>query len=112
MMQQAKLPRGATTIPIILATDKTELTSFTGKQTCYPVYMTIGNIPKHLRRQPSMRAWRLLAYLPTGKVDGTVFSTNTARKLRAQLFHKCMSLVCQPLFEPAKKGEVFVDSCR
>ncbi|KAH7101919.1 hypothetical protein BKA62DRAFT_618075 [Auriculariales sp. MPI-PUGE-AT-0066] len=107
---QAKLPCGATTIPIILATDKTELTSFTGKQTCYPVYMTIGNIPKHLRRQPSMRSWRLLAYLPTGKVDGTIFSANTARKLRAQLFHRCMTLVCKPLFEPANKGEVFIDS--
>ncbi|KAH7099434.1 hypothetical protein BKA62DRAFT_744176 [Auriculariales sp. MPI-PUGE-AT-0066] len=91
---QAHLHHGATTIPIILATDKTELTSFTGNKTCYPVYMTIGNIPKHLRRQPSMRARRLLAYLPTGKVDGT---------LHTQLFHKCMSL-------PAKKGEVFIDS--
>ncbi|KAH7097851.1 hypothetical protein BKA62DRAFT_674734 [Auriculariales sp. MPI-PUGE-AT-0066] len=90
---QAKLPRGATTIPIILATDKTELTSFTGKQSCYPVYMTIANIPKHLRRQPSTRAWRLLAYLPTGK-----------------LFHQCMTMICQPLFEPAKHGEELVDA--
>ncbi|KAH7098005.1 hypothetical protein BKA62DRAFT_814099 [Auriculariales sp. MPI-PUGE-AT-0066] len=79
---EMQLPTGASVIPIILSTDKTQLTSFTGKQTCYPVYMSIGTIPKHLRRQPSTRAWRLLAYLPTGN----------------------------PLFGPAENGEVMIDS--
>jgi hypothetical protein len=109
-MEQAKLPQGAAVIPVILSSDKTELTTHTGKQTCYPVYMTIGNIPKHLRRQSSTRSWRLLAYLPTGKVDGTAYSASVARKLRAQLFHKCMSVICASLFQPATDGEIMVDS--
>ncbi|EJD44739.1 hypothetical protein AURDEDRAFT_34986, partial [Auricularia subglabra TFB-10046 SS5] len=94
---QVKLPDGATVIPIILSSDKTELTGFGGKQSCYPVYLTIGNIPKHLRRQGSVRAQRLIVYLLTGK-------------LRARLFHECMRIVCEPLFAPAADGVEMVDS--
>ncbi|KAJ7707200.1 hypothetical protein B0H14DRAFT_3643699, partial [Mycena olivaceomarginata] len=35
---------GTTIIPIIISSDKTQLTVF-GNKTAYPVYMTIGNIP-------------------------------------------------------------------
>ncbi|KAI0348786.1 hypothetical protein OH77DRAFT_1440804, partial [Trametes cingulata] len=36
---------GVTIIPIIISSDKTQLTVF-GSKTAYPVYMTIGNLPK------------------------------------------------------------------
>ncbi|KAI0682470.1 hypothetical protein BC835DRAFT_1424364 [Cytidiella melzeri] len=39
---------GATIIPIIISTDKTQLTLFHNK-TVYPIYLTIGNIPKEIR---------------------------------------------------------------
>ncbi|KAH7090985.1 hypothetical protein BKA62DRAFT_626299 [Auriculariales sp. MPI-PUGE-AT-0066] len=94
---QTKLKSGRTVVPVILSTDKTQLTSFTGKQSCYPVYLTIGNIENHVRRQPSARAQRLIGYLPCGEVD-------------AQLFHKCMAIICQSLFKPAKHGVKLVDS--
>ncbi|KAJ6619584.1 hypothetical protein B0H10DRAFT_1946637 [Mycena sp. CBHHK59/15] len=55
---------GATIIPIIISSDKTQLTVF-GNKTAYPVYMTIGNIPKEIRRKPSRRGYVLLGYLPT-----------------------------------------------
>ncbi|KAJ7161228.1 hypothetical protein B0H12DRAFT_1246967 [Mycena haematopus] len=42
---------GATIIPIIISSDKTQLTVF-GNKTAYPVYMTLGNIPKEIRRKP------------------------------------------------------------
>lgn len=38
-------------------------------KTAYPVYMTIGNIPKDIRRKPSRHAHVLLAYLPTTRLD-------------------------------------------
>ncbi|KAJ7796041.1 hypothetical protein B0H13DRAFT_2392831 [Mycena leptocephala] len=38
---------GATIIPIIISSDKTQLTVF-GNKTAYPVYMTLGNIPKEI----------------------------------------------------------------
>ncbi|EJD33325.1 hypothetical protein AURDEDRAFT_77066 [Auricularia subglabra TFB-10046 SS5] len=107
---QLLLPDGATLLSIILSSDKTELTSFTGKRSCYPVYLTIGNISKHLRGQPSMRAHRLLAYLPTGHVDESSMSEANARRLRAALFHHCMRKICSSLFDPAARGVLLADS--
>ncbi|KAF8262257.1 hypothetical protein EI94DRAFT_1704905 [Lactarius quietus] len=39
---------GATVVPIIISSDKTQLMLFRGR-TAYPVYLTIGNIPKDIR---------------------------------------------------------------
>ncbi|EJD33149.1 hypothetical protein AURDEDRAFT_177772, partial [Auricularia subglabra TFB-10046 SS5] len=64
---QGQIRVGGTVIPILLSTDKTQLTAFSGEHTAYPVYMSIGNIAKHVRRQPSLRAFRLIGYLPTLK---------------------------------------------
>ncbi|TEB18734.1 hypothetical protein FA13DRAFT_1758436 [Coprinellus micaceus] len=47
---------GRTIIPIIISSDKTQLTLFRNKA-AYPLYMTIRNIPKELRRKPSFRAY-------------------------------------------------------
>lgn len=46
---QTKLPTGAALAPVIIATDKTQLTQFSGSKSAYPVYLTLGNIPKALR---------------------------------------------------------------
>ncbi|KAG5222341.1 Para aminobenzoic acid synthetase [Salix suchowensis] len=66
-MIEATTP-GATIIPIIISSDKTQLTLFRNKST-YPVYLTIGNILKDIRRKPSHRAQILLGYLPTCKLE-------------------------------------------
>ena len=59
---------GATIIPVFLSSDKTQLTQFRGKM-AYPLYLTIGNLPKEIRRKPSCRGQILLAYLPTTKLE-------------------------------------------
>ncbi|KAG1874431.1 hypothetical protein F4604DRAFT_1880886 [Suillus subluteus] len=91
---------GATVIPIILSSDKTQVTMFRNKS-AYPVYMTIGNIPKEIRRKPSQRAWILLAYLPTSKLDHI---TNKAarRRTATNLFHACLRHILEPLKVPGK----------
>ncbi|KZV98597.1 hypothetical protein EXIGLDRAFT_595119, partial [Exidia glandulosa HHB12029] len=108
---QLKLPgKGGTVIPIILSSDKTQLTTYNGQQSCYPVYLTIGNIPKHLRRQPSVRAQRLLGYLPIPKIEEGAVSEDRARKIRARLFHEAMRIICEPMFTPASDGVQLTDS--
>ena len=59
---------GATIIPIILSSDKTQLTMF-GNKTAYPVYMTIGNLPNEIHHKPSRSAYVLLRYLPTSRYE-------------------------------------------
>lgn len=86
---------GATIIPIIISTDKTQLTSFRNKS-AYPLYLTIGNIPKEIRRKPSNRAYVLLAYLPTTRLEN-VSNKATRRRQLANLYHACVGRVLEPL---------------
>ena len=60
---------GATIIPVIVSSDKTQLTLFRDTQ-AYPIYLTIGNIPKDIRRKPSRMAQILIGYIPTSKLLG------------------------------------------
>ena len=93
---------GATIVPIILSSDKTQVTLFRNK-TAYPVYLTIGNLPKSIRHKPSRQGQILLAYLPTTRLDHI---TNKAAQCRvlANLFHACMSFLLEPLKEAGKTG--------
>ncbi|KAJ7804028.1 hypothetical protein B0H14DRAFT_3113367 [Mycena olivaceomarginata] len=86
---------GATIIPIIISSDKTQLTVF-GNKTAYPVYMTIGNIPKEIRRKPSRRGYILLGYLPTSRMKH-VKNKAARRRILANVFHACMSYMLEPL---------------
>ncbi|KIK58877.1 hypothetical protein GYMLUDRAFT_106379, partial [Collybiopsis luxurians FD-317 M1] len=71
--------------PIIIASDKTQLTQFSGHKVAYPVYMTISNLPKSLRCKPKARACILIAYL--------------------LLFHRSMAVVLEPLKAAGNKGD-------
>ncbi|KAF8056055.1 hypothetical protein FPV67DRAFT_1566591 [Lyophyllum atratum] len=93
---------GATIIPIIISTDKTQLTLFRNKS-AYPIYMTIGNIPKEIRRKPSNRAYVLLGYLPTTRLEN-VTNKSARRRLLANLYHACMARVLAPLRSAGKDG--------
>ena len=102
-MLEARKP-GATLIPVIVATDRTQVTRF-GSKTVYPFYVTIGNIPKDIRCKPSQRAQILLAYLPDTKLK---HHTNKASRRRAltNLFHFCLRRILSPLERVAVEGMV------
>ncbi|KAH9015234.1 hypothetical protein EDB85DRAFT_2076369 [Lactarius pseudohatsudake] len=76
---------GATVIPVILSSDKTLLTLFRGK-VAYPVYMTIGNIPKEIPKLTSL--------------------TNKAARRRAlaNLFHSCIQTILAPITSYGETG--------
>ncbi len=86
---------GITIIPIIISSDKTQLTTFRNKL-AYPVYMTIGNLPKHIRRKPSRQGQILLAYLPTSKLQH-IPNKAARRRAVANLFHACLGFLLKPL---------------
>ncbi|PPQ98035.1 hypothetical protein CVT26_003097 [Gymnopilus dilepis] len=95
-----------TVVPFIISSDKTQLTQFRN-ETAYPVYITIGNLPKHIRRKPSRQGQILLAYLPTTKLDHI---TNKAARRRTliNLFHNCMKFIVKPLEKAGIDGIVMV----
>ena len=51
-------------MPVICASDKTHLTNFSGDQHAWPLYLTIGNIRKDIRRASKKPAWTLVGLIP------------------------------------------------
>lgn len=93
---------GATILPLLFSTDKTQVTQF-GNKSVYPVYMTIGNIPKDIRRKPSRQAYVLLGYLPTTRLEH-VTNKSARRRMLANLFHSCMKRILSPLKAAGETG--------
>ena len=93
---------GATIIPIFISTDETLVTSFCGKKV-YPVYVTIGNVPKEIRRKPTMNAHVLLRYLPVTNL-GHMDSDTSRHRAVNNLFHTCMHRILRPLEEAGETG--------
>ncbi|KAJ7725295.1 hypothetical protein DFH07DRAFT_758708 [Mycena maculata] len=99
---QELLPDGATLTPIIISSDKTQLTHFSGDKQAWPVYLSIGNLRKETRRTPSARATVLLGYIPVTKLE--IFSKKNRSANAHQLFHNCMRVMLEPLKAVGRDG--------
>ncbi|KAJ7795959.1 hypothetical protein B0H14DRAFT_3093459 [Mycena olivaceomarginata] len=69
----------------------------------YPVYMTIGNIPKDIRRKPSRQGYILIGYLPTTRLDHIKVAAARRRAL-SNLYHACMRKILSPLKDAGLNG--------
>ncbi|KDQ50673.1 hypothetical protein JAAARDRAFT_141595, partial [Jaapia argillacea MUCL 33604] len=65
---------------------------FSGSNSTYPVYLTIGNLPKSIHRRPSEHGTVLLGYLSADKIMGS------------HLFHESMHTILEPLHIAREKG--------
>lgn len=93
---------GATIAPVIISSDKTQLSTFSGDKAAWPVYLSIGNIEKGVRRKPSKRATLLLGYIPVSKLE--CFSADQRSLEGYRLFHKYMRKLLQPLVDAGNNG--------
>ena len=108
-IKQDKLPKGATVAPVIISSDKTQLTEFSGNKQAYPVYLTIGNIPGRIRHKPNEKATILLAYLSADKILSANISQAKKTAQLHQLFHESMKHILEPLISAGKHGINMVD---
>ena len=90
---QEQLPDGATVVPLLLATDKTVLTQHHGDLLLWPVYLTIGNLDRTVRRSQKRPGVILLGLLPVAKL-GDEFG----KHVRSELYHRCMGLILECTF--------------
>ncbi|KAI9460078.1 hypothetical protein F5148DRAFT_1276771 [Russula earlei] len=97
---QDKIPSGSVMCPVILASDKTQLSGFSGGHQAYPLYLTLGNISKSVRRKSSNHAVSLIGYIPTSEI--TCFSDPQIPKYR--LFHACLKKILEPLKSAGSNG--------
>ncbi|KAG9094615.1 hypothetical protein FS749_012136 [Ceratobasidium sp. UAMH 11750] len=97
------LGEGSTIAPIILATDKTQMTMLSGNKSAWPVYLSIGNISKDIRRRASERAMVLVGFIPVTDLPG-IQHVERRRETRWQLFHTCMESILEPLKEASRLG--------
>ncbi|KAI6010449.1 hypothetical protein EDC04DRAFT_2871203 [Pisolithus marmoratus] len=103
---QTQVPKGAVVAPVILSSDKTSLSIFSGDKKAWPVYLTIGNISKDTRCQVSVHATILIGYLPVLRLK--CFQKKTCSLAGHWLFHHAMSLVLQPLIDAGCHGREMV----
>jgi hypothetical protein len=95
-------------VPVILSSDKTQLTVFHGKQ-AYPVYLTIRNIPKDICRKPSHHVQILIGYIPTTNLRSMTNKTAQCWAV-ANLFHTCMEKVLAPIASYGEQGVAMIST--
>jgi hypothetical protein len=92
--------------PVIIATDKTQLTKFSASKSAYPVYLTLGNIPRAIRRKPGQHACVLIGYLSVDKVLKEELSAREVSSRVQRLFHDSLRIILEPL---KKAGEIGIE---
>jgi hypothetical protein len=66
--------------------------------------MTLGNLPRSIRRRPSQHACVLVAYLSVSKSVGQELTKKHKSARIQQIFHDSMRVVLEPLKEAGKDG--------
>lgn len=89
---QSDLPDGATLMPIILATDKTDLSQHQGDLSARPIYMTIGNLNAETRRRQRSSAYVLVGFMPDIHNDQ---AADPEKVLEMEMWHACIRVLLE-----------------
>ncbi|KIM22688.1 hypothetical protein M408DRAFT_78738, partial [Serendipita vermifera MAFF 305830] len=104
---QSGLSLGSTVIPLLIGSDKTHLTDFTGDKKAWPVYLSLGNIDMKARRTRSLNAWAIIGYMPIVEWNNPKDIRGT---LTSRLFHQCAKVIFQSIINLGEGGILLPDS--
>ncbi|KAG8712843.1 hypothetical protein FRC09_019399 [Ceratobasidium sp. 395] len=95
--------KSGTVVPLIIASDETTLTNNPQGPKGHPVYLSLGNISKAVRRRPTKRAMVVIGYLPVDSYDD-VLDDETRREYRNELLHRSLEKIFEPLRTASEDG--------
>jgi hypothetical protein len=82
-------------LSIILYSDASTFDGL-GKISGHPVFLTLGNLPNHVRNLPEAKV--LLGFLPKVQ-DSGIKTTESFRNLQHEVYQKCFDIMLRPLLE-------------
>ncbi|KIJ48385.1 hypothetical protein M422DRAFT_162676 [Sphaerobolus stellatus SS14] len=93
---------GITVNPVILTSDSTHLTNFSGDKKVKPLLISSGHIKQHVRAAPSRQAFLCTAFIPEGKFPNLEFGNVKQAKelpgvLNRRLHHISLRHILQTL---------------
>ncbi|KAG8784203.1 hypothetical protein FRC12_018893 [Ceratobasidium sp. 428] len=95
--------KNGTVVPLIVASDGTSLTNNANGPEAHPIYLSIGNISKTVRRMPTKRSMILLGYLPNDEFE-EIEDLEVRQKCRWELLHRSLAKIFEPLKSASKDG--------
>ena len=93
-------------MPIILASDLTHLTNFSGDKKAGPVYLMLENIVSTVRNKPSREAMILLAFLPIPQKFSKQIAAQTEDQhdMNGRILHAVLEQIFQPICGAGSNG--------
>jgi hypothetical protein len=64
---------------------------------CYPLYLSIRNLPKKVRRTYSQHAYVLVGYFPSPDATGMEGNRPAFTEARKVLYHECLRTILKDL---------------
>ncbi|KAG8700651.1 hypothetical protein FRC08_004578 [Ceratobasidium sp. 394] len=92
-----------TIAPLIIASDETTLANNPRGAKAHPIYLTLGNISKSIRSNPTKRAMVLIGYLPVDSFED-VADKLTRQRYCDELLHRSLDKVFEPLKSASSDG--------
>ncbi|KAG8734053.1 hypothetical protein FRC10_011980 [Ceratobasidium sp. 414] len=101
-----------TVVPLIVASDQTSLANNPRSPQGHPIYLSLGNINKVIRRRPTKRAMVLIGYLPVDSFSD-IANEDTRKQYHAELYHCSVEKIFEPLKTASSEGMLAwcADSC-
>lgn len=96
------MPEGATVVPILFGIDETRLTRI-GRISCWPIYLSIANLKKAVRRSYGCHAYVLVGYLPSLEASGRDTDKALFTEAKRVLYHLCMRTILEPLNDATQR---------